>query len=325
MSLESATFIQSLVSTNPVASDAVSQGDDHIRLLKSVLKATFPNATKAWYQPSFSSKSTNFTITSAEQGTTFLVSTASASLVATLPVLSSGDAGWECHFLKINGGTNPFWVQPGSGSINSGEMAGLTRARRSIPGHRTTAMWTGSSWWMTRVPNVPVGSIITIAGLSLPIGYEWPNGQTLSSASTNYNEYFNIMGSGFTHNLLGRVVAMKEVTETLITTAVSGFSGATHGGSGGSQSHTLTSAEMPSHTHTINIADSGHSHTVNSDVLNTGSAGSFDPVAGNLTVATATTSTNTSGITATAVATGGGGAHRNVQPTIMLQKILVVE
>ena len=47
MSLENANFIDGLVSTNPVAVDPLSQADDHIRLLKSTVKATFPNVTGA--------------------------------------------------------------------------------------------------------------------------------------------------------------------------------------------------------------------------------------------------------------------------------------
>lgn len=48
MGLESATYINGLVATNPIgASDAKAQGDDHIRLLKSTILATFPNITGA--------------------------------------------------------------------------------------------------------------------------------------------------------------------------------------------------------------------------------------------------------------------------------------
>ena len=47
MALETATYISDLVSTNPTASDAVSAGDDHIRLLKSTIKTTFPNVSGA--------------------------------------------------------------------------------------------------------------------------------------------------------------------------------------------------------------------------------------------------------------------------------------
>lgn len=47
MPLESATFINGLVDTNPTSSDNANQGDNHLRLIKSTLKATFPNITGA--------------------------------------------------------------------------------------------------------------------------------------------------------------------------------------------------------------------------------------------------------------------------------------
>lgn len=49
MALEAATFLDDFVTTNPVAGDNVSQGDDHIRLMKAVLKASLPNLTRATY------------------------------------------------------------------------------------------------------------------------------------------------------------------------------------------------------------------------------------------------------------------------------------
>lgn len=50
MGLETATYIGELVTSNPVGStDAKSQGDDHLRLIKSTLQATFPGmAGAAW-------------------------------------------------------------------------------------------------------------------------------------------------------------------------------------------------------------------------------------------------------------------------------------
>ena len=41
MGLESATYISELDSANPTATDPVSQGDDHLRLIKVVLKNQF--------------------------------------------------------------------------------------------------------------------------------------------------------------------------------------------------------------------------------------------------------------------------------------------
>lgn len=47
MALETATFIDGLVATNPVATDGLAQADDHMRLIKSTIKATFPNVSGA--------------------------------------------------------------------------------------------------------------------------------------------------------------------------------------------------------------------------------------------------------------------------------------
>lgn len=49
MSLESATHLDDLVVTNPAAGDLVSQGDDHLRLIKNVLKTSLPGTTAPRY------------------------------------------------------------------------------------------------------------------------------------------------------------------------------------------------------------------------------------------------------------------------------------
>jgi hypothetical protein len=47
MPLESATYITDLNISNPANSDGLNQADDHMRLIKSTLKSTFPNFTAA--------------------------------------------------------------------------------------------------------------------------------------------------------------------------------------------------------------------------------------------------------------------------------------
>ncbi len=47
MGLEAAAYITDLVSNNPLGTDSKAQGDNHIRLLKSVLKTQFPNLGSA--------------------------------------------------------------------------------------------------------------------------------------------------------------------------------------------------------------------------------------------------------------------------------------
>jgi microcystin-dependent protein len=45
MALETATYINGLVPANPLGSDQIAFADDHIRLIKSTIKATFPAIT----------------------------------------------------------------------------------------------------------------------------------------------------------------------------------------------------------------------------------------------------------------------------------------
>lgn len=45
MALESATYPNQLVATNPTLADPKGQGDDHIRMIKRVIQSTFPQLT----------------------------------------------------------------------------------------------------------------------------------------------------------------------------------------------------------------------------------------------------------------------------------------
>jgi hypothetical protein len=47
MPIETATHLHQLNTANPTSSDPIHEGDNHIRLLKAVLKATFPNINAA--------------------------------------------------------------------------------------------------------------------------------------------------------------------------------------------------------------------------------------------------------------------------------------
>lgn len=47
MGLETGTYISDLVATNPTSTDPKSEGDNHLRLIKSTIKTTFPNINGA--------------------------------------------------------------------------------------------------------------------------------------------------------------------------------------------------------------------------------------------------------------------------------------
>ena len=57
MALETAAWVTQLVSTNPVVGDPVGEGDDHLRMLKTVLKNSFPSTSVTAIVPDMSGQS----------------------------------------------------------------------------------------------------------------------------------------------------------------------------------------------------------------------------------------------------------------------------
>ena len=119
MALEDLTgtkYIDDLVSTNPAAGDNVSEGDDHIRGIKNVLKTTFPNIdgavtptdTEINYvggvtsaiQTQIDSKTTNATHTGDVTGATALTIAAGAVDIAMLS--ATGTAGSSTYLRGDN-------------------------------------------------------------------------------------------------------------------------------------------------------------------------------------------------------------------------------
>jgi microcystin-dependent protein len=82
----------------------------------------------------------------------------------------------------------------------------------------------------------------------------------------------------------------------------------------GNLEHTLTSAQIPAHSHPVTLTDPGHTHTTPSN--NTSSAGAGGAAVGSATAGV--TGSSTTGISVTVNNnTGGGGAHNNVQETLL--------
>lgn len=158
---------------------------------------------------------------------------------------------------------------------------------------------------------VPSGSIVSFGGASAPSGWLLCYGQAISR--TTYAALFAAIG--VTHgagdgsttfaipDLRGRVPGGKDdmggTAASRLTTAGSGVDGATLGAAGGAQTHTLTAAQMPAHTHTASAVVSGDG---TKGLVNDG---------GVMQSQTLTTSS-----------AGSGSSHNNTQPTIVLNYII---
>ena len=138
--------------------------------------------------------------------------------------------------------------------------------------------------------NVSVGTIFFYGGTSAPAGALVCDGSAVSR--TTYSELFTAIGTTWgvgdgstTFNLPNgerRVLVGSGGTGT-------GTLGNAVGDTGGAETHTLITSEMPAHTHSAVIRDGG---------------GSDSLVGGSGTAAGGSTNS-----------TGGGGAHNNIQPS----------
>ena len=100
MAVESATYISQLVDTNPVVGDPVGEGDDHLRMIKEVLKTNFSGIN--------GSGTTAVTSSAAElnllDGLTTLAQEGTA-------ILSTSETG-TTKFLRVDGDDSCSWQVP---------------------------------------------------------------------------------------------------------------------------------------------------------------------------------------------------------------------
>lgn len=181
---------------------------------------------------------------------------------------------------------------------------------------------------------VPIGSVVDYAGSSAPTGYLFCFGQNVSR--TTYAALFAAIGTTFgtgdgsttfgLPDFRGRVAAGKDnmggTSANRLTGLSGGVDGDTLGATGGAESHTLTTAELASHTHTMfsnqySTGTSGYAPTDANQYVNishdTGGTASY------------TIARNTNSLSPTlgkVLETGSGTAHNNVQPTLILNKII---
>lgn len=196
------------------------------------------------------------------------------------------------------------------------DLLAAVQAVNDIVASRNSASGIPSLGTNSQVPTaqggMPTGSMLPFAGASEPTGWLLCAGQAVSR--TTYAALFAVISTAWgvgdgstTFNLpdmRGRVPAGKDnmggTAASRLTTGGSGVNGATLGAVGGTETHTLTLAQMPAHSHTV-----------------TGASAST----GGGAVDQRSTGTNT-GTAPTTASQGSGAAHNNTQPTAVVNYII---
>ena len=144
MALESGTYINSLVSTNPAATDGLAQADDHMRLIKATILASFPNITGAMTATHTVLNGLDARVTSLENA--FASGTKMLFQQSTAPTGWTKDTTHDDKALRVvtgtagSGGANAFSTldATAAGTVNSsisGSTAGHTLTTNQIPSH----------------------------------------------------------------------------------------------------------------------------------------------------------------------------------------------
>lgn len=184
--------------------------------------------------------------------------------------------------------------------------------------------------------SIPIGAGFDYWGATTPnSSFVFAYGQPISRSI--YSTLFSLFGTAYgagdgtsTFNipdLRGRVTAKKDdmggAAAGRLTPSYFGAAASSLGAVGGMESQTLSTAQMPSHTH--GVTDPGHTHTppgVSAGLWGDNVSGSAAEGGNAFQMTHTGIPVATTGISIQSA--GGGGAHNNVQPTIICNYVIRV-
>ena len=223
------------------------------------------------------------------------------------------------------------WVERGAYTltVSGGGLTTYVKNWDSAPAADSSidALWIGSA--------LPIGIVNPFAGSTAPTGWLLCDGSSVST--TTYASLFSVVaytyggsGSSFTlPDLRGRAIAGKDdmggTAASRLTAGGAGITGTTLGAVGGTQTHTLTTAQLASHTHTGTTGTESATHTHGFSSGAAGAPYTILPTLGGTTAANTTTTGTQSASHTHSFTTAGAGsdtAHPNTQPTIILNYII---
>lgn len=247
MPVESAVYLNTLVPTDPVHTDGLAQADSHLRLIKSVLQATFPHIAGP--------------VAATDVDLSNVAGLVSNGLM-TVPAPSSGTVGAGIVLDGI-GSDADITMQTAAGTlfVNSGttNVATLTPGGQLNllgPLNATVVEQSGS-------PLLPTGMIVMWYGsvATIPAGWHLCDG---TSGTPDFRDAF-VVGAGLNYapGAFGGFGTQTATTSTSGSHSHSGATGAAgaftpsvtlsnqglHNHGTATQGHALTLAEIPNHDH----------------------------------------------------------------------------
>jgi microcystin-dependent protein len=312
--IETFGSIDALNSSNPIPSEGLVGGDDHIRGIKATLKTTFPNVTGA---VTGTQAQLNAAAAWTDDGVNKLDSTGAmfdANATDGFKNLLAGDID-----VVLQGNTAFEFTR--AGGVNTAKNHGKFVSDGEISGPGITPIGAAVMWFDDTLPT---------DGL-----WVWANGQIISSANTVAPILLARWGTRFGGNGLTTmgVPNMQEV----VPVGKSGMGGATAPGlltsiaAGvkdvlltlfGVDVVTLTSAQVPTHDHAVYLKDPQHTHGGNAQTggVPSGSSGVAAGGIQNASIAPASTGITIGSVSGVAndnktASSGGGGSHTNLQPS----------
>ena len=152
MALESGNYIDDLVITNPTASDPISQGDDHLQLIKKVVKQSFPSVDSAVHaiHPSATAPATSLTA-----GLIWFDTTANL-----LKIRNEANDAWITLAVSIVTSNS---VDVDAGTVDGAVIGGTTPAAitgTTLTGNTSLALASGAT--VTGIDNGALGSSATL-------------------------------------------------------------------------------------------------------------------------------------------------------------------
>lgn len=234
------------------------------------------------------------------------------SSTTTIPFTSGSGMNANGGYIIVDKGLSTeeiIYIESVTGNTGTVSSDGRGRCGTSAVAHGS-----GATVYDVLVDEHIEGLIVYAGGAILESVY--PVGSIYINASVSTNPG-TLLGFGtWTAFGAGRVLVGLDGTQTEFDTAEE---------TGGTKTHTLTSNEMPTHTHTQNahghsVTDPGHTHTHSGSSNGAfGSNGSFVTTGGGgFTTGSSTTGISIANATATNQNTGGGAAHNNLQPYIVV-------